>query len=136
MKKLSILFAAFAIVFLASCGKYEEGPGFSLRSKTSRITGSWIIEKYAVDDIDYTSDVSGAFDFTEEGTFNRIEVYLGQTFTYSGNWELSSSKEFITLTYPLGGAYGSYKILRLTNTEFWFSRTDYGSTQEYRLRAK
>jgi uncharacterized lipoprotein YehR (DUF1307 family) len=43
MKKLSILFAAFAVVMLASCGKYEDGPGFSLRSKTSRLAGTWTL---------------------------------------------------------------------------------------------
>lgn len=136
MKKTPLLIAFFTMLLLASCGKYEDGPRFSLRSKTSRITGSWTIEKYAVDDIDYTSDVSGAFDFTEEGTFNRIEVYLGQTFSDSGNWELSSSNEFIILTSSVGGAHASYEILRLTNTEFWFSRTDYGVTELFHLKAK
>jgi hypothetical protein len=33
MKKLSLLFAVAAMFVFAGCGKYEDGPGFSLRSK-------------------------------------------------------------------------------------------------------
>ena len=52
MKKLSILFAAFSVLFLVSCGKYEDGPGFSLRSKEARLAGTWTFEKVTWDGID------------------------------------------------------------------------------------
>ena len=57
MKKLSILFAAFAVVLLASCGKYEDGPGFSLRSKTSRLAGSWTVTEAFQGSTNITSSI-------------------------------------------------------------------------------
>ena len=136
MKKLSILFAAFAVVFLASCGKYEDGPGFSLRSKASRIAGSWTIDKYTIDGVDYSSDLSGiTWDFTKAGAFTSSYTYAGQTFTDNGTWALTSNDENVTLTDSFGDSE-SYKILRLTNSEFWFSETYSGVTSEYHLKAK
>ena len=60
MKRSSLLFTAFAMLFLVSCGKYEDGPDFTLRSKTARIAGSWTLEKYMVDGVDLTSQVTSA----------------------------------------------------------------------------
>jgi hypothetical protein len=136
MKKLSILFAAFAVVMLASCGKYEDGPGFSLRSKASRIAGSWTIEKATSDGVDYTADLSGlTFEFTQAGSYTETFTFFGQTSTDTGNWELTSNNEDLTITYT-DGTIQSYKILRLTNSELWFSETSSGTTDEYHLKAK
>lgn len=35
---------------LPSCGKYEEGPGISLRTKKQRLVGKWIADKYVTDE--------------------------------------------------------------------------------------
>jgi len=136
MKKLSILFAAFAVLFLVSCGKYEDGPGFSLRSKSSRIAGSWTVEKYTSDGVDYTSDLAGlTFAFTKSGSYTETYVYLGQTSTDTGTWALTSNDEDLTVTYA-DGSIESYKILRLTDSEFWFSQTSSGTTDLLHLKAK
>lgn len=47
MKRTRLLLAiAFAIsVVFISCGKYEEGPSISLRTKKARLTGVWEISK-------------------------------------------------------------------------------------------
>ena len=132
MKKLSILFAAFAVVLLASCGKYDDGPGFSLRSKSSRIAGSWKVEKYTSDGVDYTSfAANGTWEFTKEGSF----IYTDSPFTDTGKWELTSNDRDLTITF-LDGSIQSFKILRLTNAELWFSVTSVGVTDEYHLKAK
>ena len=57
---------------LASCGKYEEGPGFSLRSKTGRLAGEWTIEKMTVDGEDFTAFVAAFItntEFTKDGDY-------------------------------------------------------------------
>jgi len=56
MKKLSgiLLFALILALVLPSCGKYEEGPSISLRSKTSRIVNEWVVEKYYENGVDVT----------------------------------------------------------------------------------
>jgi len=73
MKKLSILFAAFAVVFLASCGKYEEGPGFSLRSKTSRLAGTWTLTEAFQGSTNVTGDLTSGG--TVELTFDKDGAY-------------------------------------------------------------
>jgi len=136
MKKLSILFAAFAVLFLVSCGKYEDGPGFSLRSKSSRIAGSWTVEKATSDGVDFTASLAGlTFDFTKAGSYTETFVYLGQTSTDTGTWALTSNDEDLTITYT-DGTIQSFKILRLTNSELWFSDTSSGTTDEFHLIAK
>lgn len=136
MKKLSILFAAFAVILLVSCGKYEDGPGFSLRSKASRIDGSWVVEKYTENGVDYTSDYAGAtFEFTKAGSLTFTQTYLGQTFSQTTKWELTSNDEDLTLTYT-DGSTEVYKILRLTNSEFWLSQTSTGTTSVIHLKTK
>ena len=132
MKKLSILFAAFAVLFLVSCGKYEDGPGFSLRSKSSRIAGSWTVEKYTSDGVDYTFLTTGLnWEFTKEGSY----IVTDAAFTETGKWELTSNDRDLTLT-SADGSIQSFKILRLTNAELWFSVTSVGVTDEYHLKAE
>jgi hypothetical protein len=136
MKKLSILFAAFAVLFLVSCGKYEEGPSLSLRSKASRIDGSWKVEKYTEDGTDLTSDYATlTFEFTKDGSFTISDNYLGQVFSETGSWELTSNNEDLTFTFS-DGTTDVYKILRLTNSDFWISQTYSGITDVIHLKAK
>jgi hypothetical protein len=51
MKK--IVYSLIAILIISatyySCGKYEDGPAISLRSKTARITGVWEITEVKID---------------------------------------------------------------------------------------
>lgn len=136
MKKLSILFAAFSVLFLVSCGKYEDGPGFSLRSKEARLAGTWTFEKVTWDGIDVAVVYEDyTWDFTKSGSFTETEIDFGQIYTYVGTWALTSNDENITITDSDGDSR-TYKILRLTNSEFWFSQTSNGSTDEYHLKAK
>jgi hypothetical protein len=140
MKKLSILFAAFAVMFLVSCGKYEDGPGFSLRSKAGRVAGSWTYDKAFINNVDvtslfYSSDVISTLEFTKDGAYTETETYAGQTDTDGGKWEFTNSDENIKITYN-DGYVNEYKILRLTNTEMWWSETDGTDTYEVHLKAK
>lgn len=136
MKKLSILFAAFAVVLLASCGKYEDGPGFSLRSKVSRIDGTWAVEKYSEDGVDYTDSYADVtYEFTDAGSFTISGSYFGIPFSETGTWELTSNDEDLTMVFS-DGSIGVFKILRLTNSEFWLSETSSGVTELFHLKAK
>jgi hypothetical protein len=144
MKKLSILFAAVAVVLLASCGKYDNGPGFSLRSKKSRVVGEWTLESAVQAGVDITSSVTsgGTVDlkFVKDGTYTYTYNYtvLGQNIngTVNGTWDFSDDK--VTLDIKDGsGNTSSSKILRLTNKEMWLEETDSnGSTYEMHYAAK
>ena len=45
-----------AVSVSPSCGKYDDGPGFSLASKKSRLAGTWELEKWKSDGL--TQDLS------------------------------------------------------------------------------
>lgn len=105
------------ISLLASCKKYEEGPAFSLRSKTERVANIWRIE-YAYDRIDsvnITADYSGeTWEFTKKNDFvERDNGIVDKT----GIWEFVSNKEQITIKLPL--TTHTYNILRLREKELW-----------------
>lgn len=143
MKKLSILFAAFAVLLLVSCGKYEEGPGLSLRSKKARIVGEWEIEKALQAGVDITADltfggnVKLTFDKDDVFTYDYSYVVFGvpTSGTISGTWAFSDDKSSLEITNG-GGTTESSKILRLTNSELWIEESDSnGSTYEVHYKA-
>jgi hypothetical protein len=72
MKKIIYALSILTGLQFASCGKYEEGPAFSLRTKTARLAGEWTIEKLTVDGEDLTA-FAAAFitntEFTKDGDY-------------------------------------------------------------------
>ncbi|MEN9943524.1 MAG: hypothetical protein RLZZ91_1525 [Bacteroidota bacterium] len=141
MKRSLLLFTAFAMLFLVSCGKYEDGPDFTLRSKTARIAGSWTLEKYMVDGVDLTSQVTAAdlaisFKYDKDGSYSEVTYLSGQVAsTNSGTWKFSLDKENLVVAYTNGTVYAQ-KILRLTNSELWLQETYGGDVTETHFRAE
>lgn len=141
MKKVTTIIAALfiAAVFtmtFESCGKYEEGPGFSLKTKKGRLARAWKIDKY-IDGATGTS-VSPSGD-DETITFNKDGNFTiaSSGFSFSGTWEFSSDKEDLIVGFSFFGAtdYDTTKIIRLTSKEFWTKDVD-GSNDETRYVAK
>jgi hypothetical protein len=130
MKKISLLLVTIAMVSLWSCGKYEDGPMFSLRSKTGRLAGTWVYDKILQNDVDVTSQSTSGntFELTVErdGTYKSVYSYtvLGQTFSGedTGKWEFGDN-ETIVITSDNNGS-STATITRLTNSEFWTKETD------------
>jgi hypothetical protein len=103
---------------LPSCGKYEEGPGISLRTKKQRLVGKWIADKYVTDEGSANADDPTTYEFTSSNSF----VVEGDLGTTNGTWEFSDDKLSVIATYslPIVGEFTTtWKILRLTNTELW-----------------
>ena len=131
MKKISLLLVTIAMVSLWSCGKYEEGPMFSLRSKTGRIAGTWVYDKILQNDVDVTSQstANSTFEMTidRDGTYKTVYSYtvLGQNFSGedTGSWEFGDN-ETINITSDSGNGTSTTTIIRLTNSEFWTKDTD------------
>jgi hypothetical protein len=83
MKKV---FASIAIVALlvgsvsvTGCGKYEEGPSVSLRTKKARVVGTWEIEKVMENGVDITTDIraviaSESIEFKKDETFTASQT--------------------------------------------------------------
>lgn len=57
------------IAFLSACGKYEEGPGFTLLTKKARLTGEWDAKEYVDADGTVVADNDDAtVEFVKDGT--------------------------------------------------------------------
>ena len=140
MKKISvILFAvvAMALVTFSSCGKYEEGPGISLRSKKARVVNTWVIEKYLVNGEDLTSQIllflgSYSMEYKKDGTF----VMLIDGESEVGTWSFDSKKENLELMYDGSTSKDLSKILRLTNNEMWLVEDDGSDKYEIHFKSK
>lgn len=138
MKKFSFILlaiASMALATLSSCGKYEEGPGFSLSSKKSRVVNTWVIEKYIANGQDVTSTTL-AFIGEHSLIFNKDDSYdftssLGRE---TGKWSFDSKKE--NLEFQETGTTSKYfqKIIRLTSSEMWLLEDD--GTDKYEVHYK
>ena len=123
MKKLMNrgIVALLGIVFVvASCGKYDDGPGLTLLTKKMRLTGTWDATR-----IDYASGNSLTIDpntvtltFQKDGTYSGSYAGFGET----GTWEFNSDKTKITTTVN-GNSNTTDAIDRLSNKELWFKNT-------------
>jgi hypothetical protein len=119
-KKLILALAIAIMLNISSCKKYEEGPGFSLKSKIARLTGIW--EVVEIDKIDMPVDEKMILEFEKEGDFKFTYEYsyysYSYAYSYEGNWEWSSDKE--ALKIDMDGDIVEWEILKLTNKELWF----------------
>ena len=118
MRKNLIYFIAIVIVIgIFGCGKYEEGPGVSLRSKKARVANLWKVE-YAFDledKVEITADYTGEqWQFSKDGSFTESsDGVLEKT----GNWEFINDKDEISISTP--GDMDVYQILKLKENEMW-----------------
>ena len=128
MKKFtfSTLSVLVLTVFLfTGCGKYEDGPGFTLRTKNGRITGDWKLTSISGPDATYNgielsqSGFSIPYSYTmtleKDGMFESTEVWDGDSQVAKGLWSWvdgSSRKEMVDLP-----GIGRGRITRLSSKE-------------------
>ena len=125
MKTTKFLTGLTIILTFATCKKYDEGPGLSLRSEKARVSNEWEIE-YAYDFDDnqvVTSDYTGeTWEFKKDGEF--IERDNG-IIDKSGSWEFISDKEAIRVNITgTGSSTEIYTILKLKEKEMWLRDKD------------
>lgn len=129
MKKfITFLFIA---VLLSACGKYEEGPNFSLLSKRKRIINDWQTSEYYKNGALASSSVDILL--TKDDTYE----YSSNGFVINyGDWSFDDKKEHLELTidgivptYVL-----TYKILKLEKEELWLESED--GSAEYHMIPK
>jgi hypothetical protein len=115
----SLKLAAAIVIALnfSSCGKYEDGPEFSLMSKKARLTGDWEVVRIGnqVPDPDYTI----ILEFEKDGDFDFTYSYSnGYNYGISGEWEWEDHREEIEV--EMDGYVIDWNIKRLSRNEFWF----------------
>ena len=114
---------------LTSCGKYEDGPAFSLLTKKQRLTGDWEMTKWVPYgssgdmigngiEMEIEFDKDGDFDMKLTQTYTNYGTSYSYEYKESGDWEFSSDKEKIELDFEDSNAKWDIEITRLTNKEF------------------
>lgn len=103
----TILFLVVSVFFI-SCGKYEEGPAFSLLTKKSRITGTWETQEinnngntlYFEDNITLLTtldnDGGGYYKITVLIPFESLTIPIN--ITAELEWEFTNDKENLKIT--------------------------------------
>ena len=107
---------------ISSCGKYEDGPGFSLMTKKARLVGDWDAKEYTSGNVTVEDTDDEILTFEKDGTAKVSEDGV----SYNGEWEFIDKKEKIRLSYTEGSFTFSddYTIRRLTNKELWLMDDD------------
>jgi len=125
-------------MFLGACGQdYPEGPGFDLRSETTRICATWKVKE--IDPPREGTDLSKEdmlLYIQKDGDFSTrmpLEVsMMGFDTTFvaamSGKWEWADGKKSIRMKaeeLTTGMKLDeTNRILKLEFEEFWFEQTD------------
>lgn len=126
------------VILLASCGKYEDGPAFSLSSKRSRVINVWKVETVSLNGNDYTSlwkllypqfslDIQASNDYITTWSPSLVET---------GQWRFDASRENV-ITTPYGsGQTTTWRILRLKSDELWVETISGNDKSEYHMTPK
>lgn len=131
---LSLLVAG-SFVFIG-CGKYEDGPGMSLRSKKGRLAGDWKVEKATSTTNGTTTDWTSLFagyvlTIDKDGSFTETMNNIST----NGTWKFSDDKMLLIQTYTSSGNVDTMPITRLTNKEFWSKEVNGNTTDEIQFSA-
>ncbi len=127
MKKFLVL--ALLTLVVVSCGKYEEGPGFSLISKKNRITNTWTLSKVEVNGQDQTplsSTYTMKMTLKDDETLSANYTIFTVPYTTTGTWAFNADKSSLILTDNSGTSTNT--IVRLTNKEMKLRQIANGDT--------
>jgi len=145
MKRFIFLSMIFLSIGLFSCKKYSEGGLKNMAA--SHIRGTWKLETYLLNNIDFTGDLlinSYKETFNEEGTYSRqlIDTF-NQVLNTSGGWDFEGERSLLTILgagdflltagSSTATAPRSYTIERLTKAELWYSYEDGLGKHDFRL---
>lgn len=135
MKLITVFFASM-LIFGTSCGKYEDGPSLSLRSKKARLVNTWEIEEATDADDDVTAGYAGATwtldkdgNYTTGGTITSTGAAVPEI---KGKWEFSSDKTKLILTPENVTLPTKWTITRLKNDELWLKDDQAQNTSKTR----
>jgi hypothetical protein len=140
MKK-ALLFFSVILFFAVSCNNYEYG-GVSFRTKKNRIANEWRIDAAYKNGIEMTNDLPKfSIEFQKDGdaikTDSLISSLGADSIVYkTGLWEFDDDAENVLLIF--GNRFGIveshiWRILKLTNDEFWFEEADSIDLLEYHM---
>ncbi len=128
MKSHFLFLVALIFIGISSCGKYPDGPKFSLISKEKRLIKNWKMNKveyYNGQNSTYSEGQVYPFYLNIEKSgvlkYKRLVDNNIQEFSSSWTWHLGTWGITLDLTNNILGNNGvrNYQIKRLTKTELW-----------------
>ena len=131
MKTLLLSLILLPAFLFFGCKKYEEGPGFSLRSKKERVSNDWKASAFTENGVDKLAEFNaeyqnGKFTIAKTGNFIFTFKQFGITDTeLSGKWYFNDDKTKLLFnqTLPITDNW-SWDILKLKERELWIKDTD------------
>lgn len=117
-----LTFIIVFVIVLTSCSKLEDGPFFSVYSKTKRIKRSWKIESVLdlkTNEYHYKEYDGWILTFEGDSKYTQKIVYGGITKTEKGVWKFEKDVLYM-IYYPQKYTIEKqYQLLRLTQKELW-----------------
>ncbi len=103
MKTIKLFLPVVLILLvMSSCGKYEEGPGISVRTKTARVVNKWMVQEASISDSITTANYEGqTYEFDRDETITIGLTILGFSISAPGTWTFNSEKTNILTTYSI-----------------------------------
>ncbi len=99
------------------CSKYPDGPEFSLRTRTERVSNTWKVENYKVNDVDFTSLVTSYNEtFSKSGDYS----YSWAIISGSGTWAFQNSDKEIRLSGGDNQSSRTLTIMKLEEKSLWY----------------
>lgn len=131
----------FLVLMLSSCGKYDDGPWFSIYSKKERATGFWWFEKVMVDGVNLTEDYSQqSLEIYRSGAVLWTQGYVNNNpydpILLEGEWRFSNDQDnFVMVFKPYAAPEIRYDwtIKRLAYDEMWLELPGDSGKAEWRL---
>ena len=138
-KIISLTF--LTLILFIGCGKYEEGPNFSLRTKKKRLASHWVLQYKFTNNYAENHDVqliihdNGNFSYG----YSLLDGFLVSPPQYDfhadslGKWELLNNKEVLRFRHYNIESNDTYKlvdwtILKLKTTHLTLFREHNGNT--------
>lgn len=124
-------FIPLLFIALLSCKKYDEGPGFSLRTKKARLCNEWSVKQYFENHEDKTSSYRNlipeeVMELKKNGTYsyNEVSNWPWGSPSDAGKWEWKDDKESFVTTSETQSKTTEYHVLKLKESELWVETTD------------
>jgi hypothetical protein len=119
--------------FFSECKKYPDGPDFSFRSKSSRISATWYIDQYLLNGTDQTATYT---------TIYMLTIQKNGSYQEDGNLPDEGACQFgdkhknLYMQSSLSGLTTQYSIQRLEYKSMWLKHIkSNGDVEEFHYKA-
>ncbi len=125
-----VLLAGLILIGIQGCKKYPEGPLLSLTSRTERVSNTWKVDNYKVNETDFTSLVS---DYSETYSKDGHYSYEWGLFAGTGTWNFQNYDDEILITGITNQTTIVIHILKLEEKQFWYYYMDGNDKKEFHM---